>query len=134
MARGRVASCLVSLALLLAASAAPAGELRGDANCDGRVDSADIEAVLGDLFGTREPCAGVDVNDDGRVSAADVIALMQILSASPTATPVTATAVVSATATATGTEVPPTVTNTPAPPTATATVTRTEATPTGTLP
>src|SRR5512143_3151489 len=103
-ARGRVAGCVVSLALLLAASASPAGELRGDANCDGRVDSADIEAVLGDLFGTGAPCAGVDVNDDGRVSAADVIALMQILSASPTAPPVTATAVVSATATATGTE------------------------------
>src|SRR5512143_2378685 len=110
-ARGRVASCLVSLALLLAASAAQAGGLRGDANCDGRVDSADVDAVLGDLFGTREFCPGVDVNDDGRVSAADVIALMQILSASPTATPVTATAVITATATATETVAPPTITD-----------------------
>src|SRR5512143_332487 len=108
-ARGRVTSCLVGLALLLAASATQAGELRGDANCDGRVDSADIEAVLGELFGTPESCAGVDVNDDGRVSAADVISLMQILATAPTPTPVTATAVVTASATATATEVPPTL-------------------------
>ena len=45
-ARARAAGWIASLAFLLAAPLAQAGELRGDANCDGRVDTADLDAVL----------------------------------------------------------------------------------------
>jgi hypothetical protein len=105
----RIGGSLLGLLFLVAATGVQAGELRGDANCDGHVDQSDVAAVLAALFGGGDSCAGVDVNADGETSAADVIALMQILAESPT--PATATATVPTGAAS------PTRTDTPKPPT-----------------
>ncbi len=53
----------------------PAGP--GDANCDGRIDDADVLGVSVAIF---EPgCSAADVNGDGVVTAADIIALLRLL-------------------------------------------------------
>jgi hypothetical protein len=62
----RIGGSLLGLLVLVAATGVQAGELRGDANCDGHVDQSDVAAVLAALFGSGDSCAGVDVNADGR--------------------------------------------------------------------
>ncbi len=121
--RRRALGALFGLVLLLAPLAAVAGPLRGDTNCDGRLDETDLATLLAHLFGVPTSCAGVDVNGDGAVSTADIIALMQLLppqppTSTPTATEMiltpTASAVPTETATApTPTGTPPTATETP---------------------
>ncbi len=55
----------------------PAGP--GDANCDGRIDDAD---VLGVIHASFDPtCPTADVNGDGAVNAADLIAIVRLLGA-----------------------------------------------------
>jgi hypothetical protein len=110
-------------------------DLRGDANCDGRVDPSDLVSLLGSLF-NGSLCPQADVNGDGRLSAADVVAEVAEVSAhapSPTWTPTG----VSTTATPTQTTPTPTVTASPGTATVTSTATRTTTitpTLTGTLP
>src|SRR5690606_16616176 len=85
--RRRVPAVLLAFAVLVAASGASAGILRGDANCDGVVDGRDLQVLQAALFGGNNGCAGLDVNDDGSVGAADLSALQRLLvSAVPTAT------------------------------------------------
>jgi hypothetical protein len=50
----------------------------GDANCDGRIDAADIDGVIGRLF--TDGCGGADVDGDGVVSVADLVLLIDQLS------------------------------------------------------
>ena len=45
--------------------------LPGDANCDGRLDAADLAAVVHAVF-VGSPCPGADVNGDGQITAADI--------------------------------------------------------------
>jgi len=52
----------------------PAGP--GDANCDGRIDRSDLDALLARLFAAG--CAGADANDDGAVSAADLPRMIKV--------------------------------------------------------
>lgn len=52
----------------------------GDANCDGRIDADDIDAVIARLFGPG--CGGADVDGDGVVTASDLLLLIQMLSES----------------------------------------------------
>lgn len=93
----------------------------GDANCDGIVDTADLDAVIGITFGAANLCNRGDVNGDGAVSAADLTALESL---DPVPAP---------TATATATESP--TATAPPPPSVTPTVTLTSTvTVTGTLP
>ncbi len=49
----------------------------GDANCDGRIDSADIDGLVLRMFGPG--CPAADVNGDGVVNAADMVGLIQLL-------------------------------------------------------
>jgi hypothetical protein len=53
----------------------PAGP--GDANCDGRIDDADVLGVFRAVFAPS--CSAADVNGDGVVNAADVTAVIQLL-------------------------------------------------------
>ncbi len=127
----RAAGSLLGAALLVAASVASAGLLRGDTNCDGRVDQADVDALFAALFGAESDCAGLDVNGDGGISAGDVVALMEQLQ-SPTATP-TETPSTAVTPTVTGSALPTATATalTPSPsPTATPTITITPGGPT----
>jgi len=90
---------------------------RGDVNCDGRVDAADIEALTAVLFGTApDSCGSADVNVDGRISAADAVALVSAV-APPVTTPSRSPAFTrTPTATRTSTRTTtPTVTRTPTP-------------------
>ena len=57
----------------------------GDANCDGFLSAADVDAVVAAMFVPSE-CAGTDVNGDGHVSAADIVADVALL-ATPVPTP-----------------------------------------------
>lgn len=54
----------------------------GDVNCDGVIDSADVQAVLDDLSGLSPidgPCAPAgDVDSDGRTGLLDALAIAQI--------------------------------------------------------
>jgi Dockerin type I domain len=77
------ARCLCVALLLVGFSATAASaqsSLQGDANCDGLVDGADIDAVLAIVFGGPNTCELADVNGDGRVSMADATAIIGILS------------------------------------------------------
>jgi len=56
----------------------PAGP--GDANCDGRINAADLNALIDRLFAPG--CAAADVNEDGRVTASDLVQLLKLLGAS----------------------------------------------------
>ena len=49
----------------------------GDANCDGEINNADVDALIGRLFAPG--CSGADVNVDGVVSAADLPLMLQLL-------------------------------------------------------
>jgi hypothetical protein len=52
----------------------------GDANCDGRLTSADLPALLSLLsLGSPGECATADVNGDGQPTTADVAALIELL-------------------------------------------------------
>ncbi|HXQ22168.1 MAG TPA: dockerin type I repeat-containing protein [Candidatus Acidoferrales bacterium] len=65
-------------------------QLLGDVNCDGNVNSDDLHALIGVIFGDAEsPCAAADVNGDGTVDSADILAVVQLLNP-PTPTPVPA--------------------------------------------
>src|SRR5512143_627264 len=106
--RGICAALLITLSATagVAQSSAP---LRGDANCDGRVDQADVDKVLAIVFGGLNDCDNSDVNDDGRVSVADTTAVLAILISPPQSPTPSETATTAATATATP---PPSVTPT----------------------
>lgn len=47
----------------------------GDANCDGRIDEADIAGVIQNVF--EQTCSTADVDGDGRVLANDVLLVVQ---------------------------------------------------------
>jgi hypothetical protein len=47
----------------------------GDANCDGRIDEADIAGVIRNVF--EQTCSTADVDGDGRVLANDVLLVVQ---------------------------------------------------------
>ena len=47
-------------------------ELKVDANRDGKVNSVDLQLVVGGLLGTSAPGVDPDVNGDGSEDAADV--------------------------------------------------------------
>jgi hypothetical protein len=49
----------------------------GDANCDGVIDAADLQALTERLFSPG--CEGADVNQDGAVTAADLPSLVTLL-------------------------------------------------------
>lgn len=53
----------------------PAGP--GDANCDGRIDDADVLGVIRAVF--VPTCSAADVNGDGVFTAADIVAMLQLL-------------------------------------------------------
>lgn len=54
--------------------------LHGDANCDGRIDAADVTAVIALIpFIDSGDCGGADANDDDRVDAADIDATIRLL-------------------------------------------------------
>jgi hypothetical protein len=56
---------------------------RGDANGDGHVDSADLDALIEAIFGEFTPLPpGADVNGDGDVTPADIPALLLLLGSS----------------------------------------------------
>jgi len=56
-------------------SPTPAGP--GDANCDDRLDSSDLSAIITQIF--DRTCDKADANLDGRVSSADVTSLLRLL-------------------------------------------------------
>lgn len=120
---------LIAAGLALTGWHAPlAAQVRplGDANCDGRVDDADVRHVVSIAFGAPDACNRGDVNGDGRVSAADTTGVASILPFQPTPsseTSPTPTEPPSPTATAEPTETPTPI-DTPTPvDTATATPT-----------
>jgi len=86
-----------------------AAQLRGDANCNGTVNAADIDAVVAIVFGGANTCATADVNDDGAITSTDVVGVLLAFAPPGTAT------------------VTPTITDTP-PPTVTPTITQTPTT------
>jgi hypothetical protein len=49
----------------------------GDANCDGRIDAADVGGVVTNIFDPA--CAGADANRDQRVSAADISRVIELV-------------------------------------------------------
>ena len=63
---------LLVCALCLSAALAHA-QIDGDANCDGHIDTADLDAVAFAIF-EGGACPAADVNADGVVSAADLSA------------------------------------------------------------
>ncbi|MBI4516091.1 MAG: hypothetical protein HY699_09790 [Deltaproteobacteria bacterium] len=77
---------LAAFALTLLASVAGAG-VSGDADCNGYLDPADLDALIESSFGTYD-CPDADINGDGSVGAADVAALLQLLSHPATPTPI----------------------------------------------
>jgi len=104
--RGRCGLEIVWFTLLLLSRATFALANRGDANCDGFVDGADVASLMEAVFSGTD-CAGADVNDDGAVSGADLVALNVELASGddqPTATPESSE---TATAEATPTVPPP---------------------------
>lgn len=83
---GAVSLALIALLWAAAAPVAAADGIPGDANCDGVVDSVDMEALVLEFF--RPPtCSGADVNGDGVVNGADVLALTVLLSEPEEPTP-----------------------------------------------
>lgn len=83
MFRALIAALLLSITVVAAAPAA----LPGDANCDNRLDSADIAALIANFVGPVT-CPDADVNGDGVVSAADLPALLRLLGGPPANGPV----------------------------------------------
>jgi hypothetical protein len=85
---GGTVALLLGAALLAAAAAPPEQPVVGDVNCDGQVNQADVDALIGDFFGAQSTCANRDVNGDGTVTAADLVRLVEVLvPAAPTVTP-----------------------------------------------
>src|SRR5262249_2546071 len=72
---------------------APArGALRGDVNCDGNIDTQDMDVLVAEGAGEMAlppGCEGGDVNEDGAINSADVVALVPLIvpTVIPTATP-----------------------------------------------
>lgn len=111
---------LIAVGLVLPGWTAPlAAQVRplGDANCDGRVDDADVRHVISISFGAPDACNRGDVNGDGGVTAADTTGAASLLPFQPTPsseTSPTPTETRSATATAEPTaSLTPTETPTP---------------------
>lgn len=109
-----------------------AGLALGDVNCDGQVDSQDLDALINRLFGRFGTCSNPDVNGDDLISAADLTSLLPLLPPpSPTETPTETPTGQTPDATETPTDTPvPTATDTvepitPPPGTATRTPSRT---------
>lgn len=53
----------------------PAGP--GDANCDGRINRADVSGVIRQIF--DRTCSAADVDQDGRVTVSDLLMIMQLV-------------------------------------------------------
>lgn len=53
----------------------PAGP--GDANCDGRINRADIDGVIRQIF--DRTCSAADVDLDGRVTISDLLVILQLV-------------------------------------------------------
>jgi len=108
------------LVILWLGAAAASAQVSGDADCNLRLDAADIAAEVVAIFNGSE-CATADSNADRHLSAADVTAVARALGAAPTPTAsstVTATPTSTATSTATLTvtatpSLTPTTTQTP---------------------
>lgn len=64
----------------------PAGFLAGDANCDGRVDVADVTEVV-DLVADDASQCGSDANCDGVTDGADIDATLALIFVAPAACP-----------------------------------------------
>jgi hypothetical protein len=72
-----------ALALLVAVALAHA-QLVGDADCDGRVNSDDLAALVAAVFADPQTdCVLADVNGDGGIEGADIVSLTQVLTAPP---------------------------------------------------
>jgi len=57
------------------ATRTPAGP--GDANCDGRIDAADIDGIIPQIF--FPTCTGADVNGDQRVTVSDLLLIIELV-------------------------------------------------------
>lgn len=54
--------------------------IRGDANCDGKLDHDDVERLQAMIFARHAPsCVQADANEDGEISAADVPAVVDLM-------------------------------------------------------
>jgi len=90
-ARGRALLLFVVLRRWVAAGCLGLGALAArsaialpfDANCDLRVDEADVAAAIAIVFGGPNDCETADANSDGRVSVADVAGIIINLRDSP---------------------------------------------------
>ena len=138
-----VAACLLATLCLATAGRAGAATHGGasaalipfDANCDQRVDQADVQAVVDIILGAPNTCETADANGDGRISVADTTAILMALGAASQPTPTeTPTGTASAPPTSSATVGSPTRTPTrTVKPTITRTPTRTPTSrPTGT--
>lgn len=75
---------LAAAILLLRPPGAAKAQASGDVNCDGRIDAADVGALVPTLFGDfGAECTVGEVNADGRISAADVAAAALAIAALP---------------------------------------------------
>ncbi|MCK6553813.1 dockerin type I repeat-containing protein [Candidatus Binatia bacterium] len=128
----RRSAVLVVFLGVLGVAPVASGQLHGDANCDGFVNTLDLEAVIDIVFGMPSECATADVNRDGAVTIADAVGVVLALpTLPPTPTPsetptVTVSPSPSETPTATESPTPsetPTITPTSPPPTLTRTFT-----------
>jgi hypothetical protein len=70
----------ITFVAVVTAAVSASAQAPGDANCDGRVDVADAEAIVPALFDdSGADCAVGEVNGDGADSAADVPAMLRRL-------------------------------------------------------
>jgi len=82
----RVIAILSVIALVSLISSNSFAQIKGDANGDGMVTSADITCVILAIFGF--PCSNPDCNGDGVVTSADITCVIpEIFGQSPTPTP-----------------------------------------------
>src|SRR6185295_3065722 len=93
----RIAGTICGIASLLIIAGAQAQD-RGDANCDGTVDDADLTALISRIFAPQE-CGQADPNLDGVTSAPDLMGEIDLLMITPTPSET----------------IPPTATETPTP-------------------
>jgi hypothetical protein len=70
--------------ILLRLGTTASAQAPGDSNCDGRIDSADLRALVSTLYGeSGSECAVGEVNNDGRINAADLVAAAHAIAAPP---------------------------------------------------
>ncbi len=66
----RVIAILSVIALVSLISSNSFAQIKGDANGDGMVTSADVTCTIRGIFG--QPCPNPDCNQDGMVTSADI--------------------------------------------------------------